>query len=103
MKITTKDIKNYTYLCHIESGEIFRPVNSQQVYMRLYNEVRDDCWNEYESRLYNYYENPQDQELSDICEDTRPCVDMTTGEIVLFHKDLRVTKLKYIMEVEGAE
>ena len=36
MKITTKDHKNYTELWYIESGEIFRPVNSQQTYMRLY-------------------------------------------------------------------
>lgn len=101
MKISTKDHKNYTELCYIESGEIFRPVNSQQVYLKLYNELDDDCWNECESRLYNYYENPQNQELNDICDQAIPCVNMVTGELVLFHKDLRVVKLNYIMEVEG--
>ena len=101
MTITTKDHKNYTELCCIESGEVFRPVNSQQVYLKLYNELDDDCWNECESRLYDYYENPQNQEIVNGIEETRPCVDMTTGEIVLFHRDLRVVKLNYIMEVEG--
>ena len=101
MKISTKDNKNYTELCYIESGELFRPVNSQQVYMKLYNEACDDCWNQTESRLYNFYENPQDQELNDIYVDTRPCVDIVTGEIVFFHQDLRVVKLKYNMEIEN--
>ena len=101
MKIATKDNKNYTELCYIESGEIFRPVNSQRVYMKLYNEMCDDCWNECESRLYDFYENPQDHDLNDICNEARPCVDMITGEIVLFHLDLRVVKLKYVLEIEG--
>lgn len=101
MTITTKDHKNYTELCYIESGEVFRPVNSQQVYMKLYNDFAEDCWNECESRLINYYENPQNQELVNGIEDARACVDMTTGEIVFFHRDLRVVKLNYIMEVEG--
>ena len=101
MKITFKDNKNQTELCYIESGGIFRPVNSQQVYMKLYNEACDDCWNQCESRLFNLYENPQDQELNDMYTETRPCVDMVTGEIVFFHQDLRVVKLNYILEVEG--
>lgn len=101
MKISIKDHTNYTNLCYIESGEVFRPVNSQQVYMKLYNEIDDDIWNECNSPLYNYYENPQNQELVNGIEDAKPCVDMTTGEIVFFHQDLRVVKLNYIMEVEG--
>ena len=101
MKITTKDHKKYIELCYIESGEVFRPVNSQQVYMKLYNELCDNCWNECESRLYDFYECPQDQEMNDIRDEAKPCVDMTTGEIVFFHQDLRVIKLNYIMEVEG--
>ena len=101
MRITTKDHKNYTNLVYIESGEVFRPVNSQQVYMKLWNELYDDCWNECDSRLYDYYENPQDRDFNDVREEARTCVDMVTGEIVLFHRDLRVVKLNYIMEVEG--
>lgn len=100
MKITTKDQKTYTELCYIESGEIFRPMNSQQVYIKLYNESCDDCWNENESRLYNFYENPQDQEVNDIYDETRPCVDMVTGEIVFFHNNLLVVRLNYLLEVE---
>ena len=101
MKITTKDYKNYTELCYIESGEVFRPANSLQVYIRLCNDYTDDCWNECESRLYDYYENPQNQDLVNGIEDAIPCVDMTTGEIVFFHHELRVVKLNYTMEVEG--
>lgn len=101
MKITTKDHKNYTNLVYIESGEVFRPVNSQRIFMKLYSEYNDDCWNECESRLMDYVENPQNLEIVNGIEDTRPCVDMTTGEIVFFNRDLRVVKLNYIMEVEG--
>ena len=99
MKITTKDNKKYIELCYIESGEIFRPVNSQQVYIKLYNEICDDIWNESESRLINFYENPQNQELDNIYEELRPCVDIVTGEIIFFHQDLRVIKLDYTLEI----
>ena len=101
MTITTKDHKNYTELFHIENGEVFRPVNSQAILMRLYNDYNDDCWNECESRLMEYYENPQDCVIINGIEDTIPCVDMVTGEIVFFHQDLRVVKLNYTMEIEG--
>jgi hypothetical protein len=47
----------------------------------------------------DYFENPQNQEVGDMRE-LRPCVDMETGEIVFFHENLRVVKLKYILEVE---
>jgi hypothetical protein len=100
MKITLKDHKNYVNLWDINSGELFRPVNSQRVFMKLWNAMGDRCWNECESCLYNYYENPQDQDLNDISRDGRACVDMATGEIVIFHKNLRVVKLKYTLEVE---
>lgn len=102
MVITTKDNKNCVNLWEIDSGEVFRPVNSQRVFMKLWNELTDDCWNECESRLFDYYENMQDQELlEDIRDEGRACVDMATGEISIFHRDLRVVKLKYAMEVEG--
>jgi hypothetical protein len=101
MKITTKDHKNYVNLYDIDSGEVFRPVNSQRVFMKLWNEMNELLWNECESHLYDYYENPQEQELNDICDEGRACVDMATGEIIIFHRDLRVVKLKYAMEVEG--
>ena len=101
MKISMKDNKNYTELCYIESGELFRPVNSQRVFMRIWNDMVDDCWNECEGHLYDYYENPQDQDLNDIICEGKACVDMATGEIVIFHQDLRVVKLNYVLEVEG--
>jgi hypothetical protein len=101
MRISIKDHKNYVNLWDIDSGELFRPVNSQKVYMKLWNEMTDDIWNECESRLYDYYENPQNLDLTDISGDSRACVDMESGEIVLFHFNMRVVKLKYVLEVEG--
>lgn len=101
MKITTTTPKNYTELCYIESGEIFSPTNSQHIYMKLYNETCDDCWNECESRLFDFYENPQNHEIVDIIRETRPCVDMVTGEIVFFHEDLRVVKVNYEFIIKG--
>lgn len=100
MKISIKDHKNYTELFYIESGDIFRPVNSLTVYLKLANDYTDDIWNECDSRIIDYFENPQNHEVGDMRE-LRPCVDMETGEIVFFHKNLRVVKLNYILEVEG--
>ena len=100
MKITTKNPTNTTALWNIDSGELFRPINSQVVYMKLWNELCDDCWNECESRLYVLYEDLQDQDVNDITNEARACVDIATGEIVFFHKELRVVKLKYTLEVE---
>lgn len=99
MKISTKDPKNYTELFYIESGDIFRPSNSLSVYLRLANDATDDIWSECESRIIDHYENPQNHEVWDM-EALIPCVDMETGEIVFFHKDLSVIKLKYLFEVE---
>ena len=101
MKITTKDHANYTHLFHIDSGELFRPANSQQVYMKIWNELNDNCWNECESCLYDYYENPQDHDFDDIRNEARVCVDMTTGEIMFFHRDLQVVKVNYKFTIEG--
>ena len=101
MKITTKDNTKFVNLWDINSGDIFRPANSLKVYMKLWNEMTDDIWNECESRLYDYYENLQGLDLDDISENGRACVDMVSGEIVIFHMNMRVVKIKYTMEVEG--
>ena len=100
MKMTIKSTKNATHLWNIDSGELFRPVNSQKVYMKLWEELSENCWNENESRLYDYYENPQNHDVDDIHREGRACVDMENGIIVIFHKELQVVKLKYTMEVE---
>ena len=100
MKISIQDHKHYTELFYIESGDIFRPVNSLTVYLKLANDYTDDIWNECDSRIIDYFENPQNHEVGDMRE-LRPCVDMETGEIVFFHENLRVVKLNYILEVEG--
>lgn len=99
MNITMKDHKNYTELFYIENGEIFRPTNSLTVYLKLANDYTDDIWNECDSRIMDYFENPQNQEVGDMRE-LRPCVDMTTGEIVFFHEQLSVVRLNYLLEVE---
>ena len=99
MKISIKDHKNYTELLYIESGDIFRPTNSLTVYLKLANDYNDDVWNECDSRIMDYFENPQNQEVGDMAE-LRPCVDMTTGEIVFFHENLSVIRLNYLLEVE---
>ena len=100
MKISMKDHKNYTELFYIESGDIFRPVNSQTVYLHLASDITDDIWNECDSRLINYFENPQNHEIGGDMKALRPCVDMETGELIFFHEDLRVVKLNYLLEVE---
>ena len=101
MKFTTKNTENYMRLWGIDGGELFRPTNSQRAYMKLSHEITDGIWNECESRLYMYYENPQDQYLDNMSQDGVACVDMESGEIVIFHRDLQVVRLKYTMEVEG--
>lgn len=100
MKITTKNTENYVNLWEIDDGEIFRPTNSQRVFIKLWNEIGDDIWSD-ENRLYAYYENPQNQSLDNMRKEGVACVNMENGEIVIFHRDLQVVQLKYTLEVEG--
>ena len=100
MKVNYRNTIESTTFDKINCGELFRPTNSQRVFMKIWNHLVDDCWNECESRLYDYYENPQDHDFNDIRNEARACVDMTTGEIVLFHRDLQVIQLSYVLEVE---
>ena len=100
MKITTKNTENHVNLWEMDGGEIFRPTNSQRVFMKLWNEINDDIWSD-ENRLYMYYENPQDHYLDNMRKDGVACVNMENGEIVIFHRDLQVVKLNYTLEVEG--
>ena len=88
-----------TTLNKIGYGELFRLINSQRVFMKTAHEASDDLFNECESRLMDYYENPQYKSWDDPCA-IAVCIDMETGQIVLFNSEIQVIQLSYVLEVE---
>jgi hypothetical protein len=47
----------------------------------------------------DYFENPQSDDWEH-CYELMLCVNVTNGEVVLFHRDLEVVELKASIEVE---
>lgn len=99
MHLNYRNTIESTTLNEIGYGELFRLTNSQRVFMKTSHEANEDLFNECESRLMDYYENPQGIEWD------RPyaiavCVDMESGQLVLLNFDVQVIQLSYVLEVE---
>ena len=94
MKITYS--KGYTpapKLRELETGEVFRPLNSQRVYMTTMYTGLDDIFSE--TAVNDYYENIQNMELDyEHANLYRACVDLSTGTMVFFHLDTKVRPLE---------
>ena len=100
MQVNYVNTVNTTTLNNVEVGGLFRPINSLELFIKTVEDASGDLFNECESRLMDYFENPQNNDWEH-CYDLMLCVSVTNGEVVLFHRDLRVVKLNYVMEVEG--
>ena len=94
MKITYS--KGYTptpTLRSLEQGEVFRPINSQRVYMPTIYTGLDDIFSE--TATDDYYENIQNMDFDhDHANLYRACVDLSNGTIVFFHLDIEVRPLE---------
>lgn len=99
MKLNYRNTIESTTLDTIGYGELFRLTNSQRVFMKTAHEANDNLFNECESRLMDYYENPQYKGW-DSPYDIAVCVEMETGKIVLFNGEVQVIQLNYVLEVE---
>ena len=99
MKLNYRNTIESTTLDQVNYGELFRLTNSQRVFMRTSHEANEDLFNECESRLMDYYENPQYIDW-DSPYAIAVCVEMETGQIVLFNSEIQVIQLSYVLEVE---
>lgn len=99
MKVNYRSTIESTTLNKVGYGELFRLTNSQRVFMKTAHEASDDLFNECESRLMDFYENPQHKDWDNPF-DIAVCVEMETGQIVLFNSEIQVIQLSYVLEVE---
>jgi hypothetical protein len=99
MKVNYVNSVNTTFLNSVEVGALFRPINSLELFIKTVEDASGDLFNECESRLMDYFENPQDNDWEHSY-DLILCVSITNGEVVLFHRDLEVVELKASVEVE---
>lgn len=99
MHLNYRNTIESTTLDKIGYGELFRLTNSQRVFMKTSHEATEDLFNECESRLMDYYENPQYKGWDSPCA-IAVCVDMESGRIVLFNFEIQVIQLSYVLEVE---
>lgn len=99
MKLQYRNTIESTTLNQIGYGELFRLINSQRVFMKTSHEANEDLFNECESRLMDYYENPQYKNW-DSPYAIAVCVEMESGQIVLFNSEIQVIQLSYVLEIE---
>jgi hypothetical protein len=99
MKVNYVNTVNTTTLNNVEVGGLFRPINSLELFIKTVEDASGDLFNECESRLMDYFENPQSDDWEHYYE-LMLCVNVTNGEVVLFHRDLEVVELKASIEVE---
>lgn len=99
MHLNYRNTIETTILNKVGYGELFRLINSQRVFMKTSHKANEDLFNECESRLMDYYENPQYKGW-DNPYDIAVCVNMESGQIVLFNSEIQVIPLSYVLEVE---
>ena len=96
MKITYS--KGYTptpNLRSLEHGEVFRPRNSQRVYMTTAYTGMDDIFSN--TAYEDYVDNIQSFDFDDCppcADDLRACVDLSNGTMIFFHLDIEVVVLE---------
>ena len=83
-------------LIEVRPGELFRPVNSEHVYMRTNCYSSDEFTSDKEAPIrklfddiQNTYEKPEDIDYEELVF----CPDMETGKLLLLHESIKVEKL----------
>lgn len=101
MKITySKGYIPTPTLRSLEQGEVFRPENSLKVYMKTAYTGFDDIFSD--TAYEDYAENIQNLDF-DTARDLRACVDLSNGEIVFFHSDIKVRVLECELNIVESE
>ena len=83
-------------LHEVRPGELFRPVNSDHVFMRTNARGCDEFTSEKEAPLRKLFDDIQNayEKTEDIdYEELVFCSDMETGKLILLHNNLKVEKL----------
>ena len=104
MKITySKGYTPYPKLRELEQAEVFRPKNSQRVYMATAYTGLDDIFSE--TAVDDYYENIQNMDFDhDNAHHYRACIDLEDGTMVFFHLDIEIRPLESELNIiEEAE
>jgi hypothetical protein len=99
MEVNYKSKEVRSLLARVSYGQVFRPANSLEVFIRTCGSADDDLFNECDSRIAEYYENPQDLDW-DTPSELILCVKVSDGELVLFHREMEVVELDAVLEVE---
>lgn len=96
MKITySKGYIPTPKLSSLKVGEVFRPTNSQRVYMKTAYTGFDDIFSD--TAYEDYVENIQNFDFDDCpptASELRACADLENGDIVFFHLDIEVRPLE---------
>ena len=96
MKITySKGYTPYPKLRSLNAGDVFRPANSQRVYMTTEYGGLDGIFSD--TAFEDYVENIQSFDFDDCPpgpRDVRACIDLSDGTIVFFHLDIEVRVLE---------
>ena len=83
-------------LHEVRAGELFRPMNSDNVYMRTNGHGSDDFTSEKEQplrKMFTDIQNTYEKEEDIDYENLVFCADMETGKLVLLDESLKVEKL----------
>ena len=102
MKIVTNEKKS---LCleELPSGEVFRPSNSALYYIKTDIDGSQNILSDDDNKLEDSYVNLQNLDW-DKYEELILCVNLTDGEVVLFHKDIIVVRpTNATLEIEENE
>ena len=106
MKIVYKDIPAVIpRLAEINYGQVFRPTNSQVVYMRLPYTAGAEIFTSYDPTLNEYIEPIQVQDDLDDKEADEfiSCVNLRDGLVVFLHRDTKVESLKCELVIKEEE
>lgn len=102
MKIVTNEKKTLC-LDELPSGEVFRPSNSALYYVKTDLDASHETLSDCELDLEKSYVNLQNH-CWDKYEELILCVNLTDGEVVLFHRDITVVRpTNATLEIEENE
>ena len=102
MKIEYAILKDTKKLDDVKGGSIFRPTNSQEIFLALDITAQNDIFYTDNYAVENIWLNYQNHTL-ETYNDLIPCVLLNDGDLVFFHKDLEVIELNHKLLIESED
>ena len=100
MKIEYAILKDTKKLENVDGGAIFRPINSQEIYLALDITAQNDIFYTDNYAVEDKWLNYQNHTL-ETYNDLIACVNLNDGDLVFFHKDLEVIELNHKLLIES--